>query len=314
MDSFKKLTKLRDHLQDLTLEEARSLMKACLEGRVSQVKMTAFLTAMRIKGETVEELLGIIRAIKEKMITPDPKPTALDLAPNYDGKVRTLYILPSAVAIASRAGVEITHHYARGVPVKQGTLLVDVLKGLGNNIVSDDKFVASDQRDFCPSLHSLLPLRRELGFRTFINTVEKLLSPFGARCIATSVFHRPFFEKIYHLLQELGFENFVIIKGVEGSIEPLTDKPTLYMGKDGILREFDPKEEGIELPADIKTDEVLGQSVSINRSILKGDLKGPFLNWSLLTAGFLIYAAGKAESPFHGYKIAEEEFFKSKFI
>ncbi len=307
---LRKLTKLKENLQDLTQEEAYKATLDLLEGRLSPVKASAFLTAMRIKGETAQELLGIIRALKENALPPEQFPDALDLSVNYDGKIKTLLILPSAVLIANACGLKVGYHYADRVPVKEGITLKDIFESMGYKCVDTNLFVSIHQKEFIPKLYGILPLRRELGFRTFFNVVEKLLNPFGAKKVITSLFHKPYFDKLSLLCQELGFENWVIVKGVEGGIEPFTDRPTFFkVGKDEV-RKVEPKALGLELPKNIETDDVLGASVSLNIEILEGRARREYINWAMFCASFLLLAGGLARSVKEGLELASEGYRK----
>ncbi|RLJ70457.1 anthranilate phosphoribosyltransferase [Hydrogenivirga caldilitoris] len=298
-----KLTKLKENLQDLTQEEAYEVFKAILEGKLSDIKAAAFLTAMRIKGETSEELLGVIKAIKERMNFPQKKENALDLSLNYDGKNRTVYILPSALWLCSRLGVEFTNHYALGAPTKEGVTLYEVVKELGVDI--NVSFV--DQKNYAPELYKLMPLRRELGFRSLINTVEKFLNPFQTKKIVVSIFHKPYFDKNAELLELLGIEDYTIIKGLEGGIEPLPDRPTLVKRRGKDIESIEPKSLGLEMPKEVHSENVLRDSLEINRKIIDGRERGEFFNWALYTAGVLLYAAGECESVEEGVgRVAKE--------
>ena len=295
---LRKLTKLKENLQDLTEEEAYTFWEHFLSNGLSDVKKSAFLTAMRIKGETPEELLGIIKATKKFMKFPEEKKKALDLGLNYDGKDRTIYILPSAVWMASEFGIEFTNHYALKVPTKEGVTFYEVMKKLG--FPGKVSFVS--QREYSPKLYALMPLRRELGFRSLINTIEKLLNPFRAKRLVVSIFHKPYFEKTEVLLKLLGYENYTIIKGVEGGIEPLPDRPTFLKRACGDIEKIEPKELGLELPKDVSTEDVLGSSVEINKAIIEGKERGAFFNWAVYTASILLYAYGVVESVEEGIK------------
>ena len=291
-DAFRKLTKLRENLKDLTQQESREIFAEILRGNLSQVRTSAFLTAMRIKGETPQELIGVIEAIRETMKPLSVPGDFLDLAPNYDGKVRTIYILPSALWICSKLGAEFTNHYALSVPVKEGVTLYEVVRKFGTEI--NIRFMS--QEEYAPQLFKLMDLRRELGFRTLINTVEKFLNPFSARRIVVSIFHRPYFEKNREILERLGFEDYTIIKGVEGGLEPFPDRPTYILRKGRDIEAVDPSDLGLPMPEDIKTDRVLEDSVSINRRIIEGEERGKFWGWAVFTAGVILYASGKAGS------------------
>lgn len=296
--AFKKLTKLKENLKDLTYEEAYEIFKSILEGNFSEIKTSAFLTAMRIKGETPEELKGIRDAVREFMNFPQEKVNALDLAINYDGKNRTVYILPSALWIASHFGLKFTNHFALKTPTKEGITLYEVCNALSKEL----NVSFSNQKDYCPALYKLMPLRKELGFRTLINTVEKLLNPFNTKRVIVSVFHKPYFEKYEEFLNLLEFEDYTIIKGLEGGIEPFTDRPTLIKRKGKEIEEINPEDLDIELPESVSSQNVLKDSVEINEKIIKGEERGKFFNWAVYTASILLYCGGKVESVEEGIK------------
>ena len=304
MDFIRKLTKLQGHLQDLTGEEAYLLAKSMLGREISDIKISALLTAMRIKGESVEELLGIIRALRESLKPLPPKPSHLDLSLNYDGKVKTVYILPSALVFARRCGLSMTYHWAEKVPAKMGTTLWTILEELG--LTDGDLLSVAHQREFAPELYTLLPLRRELGFRTFFNVVEKFLNPFNCSYMISSLFHKPYFEKLSSLCNEIGFKRYVLVKGLEGGIEPLPDRPTFYMVSGGEVSKIDPFKLGIKLPKKIETERVLEDSVELNREVLEGRASEEYVNWACLSAGFLLTAGGLSQSPEEGFEMAKE--------
>ncbi len=305
MDSLKKLTKLKEHLQDLTRDEAYRVAVAILEGELSGIKTAAFLTAMRIKGENHEELMGIMQALTEKVNSPKAIPDALDLSLNYDGKVKTPYILPSAIAIATACGLRITYHYAERVPAKEGVTLYSVLKELDFYRIDKDRFAVIHQKEFIRELYGLLPLRRELGFRTMFNVLEKLLNPFRAQKIITSLFHRPYFEKMYKLCSDLGFDSFLLVKGMEGGVEPLPDRPTFYRIKGMETLKVQPSELGLRMPANVQASKVLEESVELNRRILEGEAPEEFVNWTLYSASFLLLAGGLVKDLKEGIQVAE---------
>ena len=294
---LKKVLKQKDHLQNLSQQESYAIMTAVLKGELPGLKVSAFLTAMRIKGETPEELIGFIRAVREAMDGKygEEGTDSLDLATNYDGKTKTVYILPSAIHLATKAGLRFTYHYAGRVPAKEGVTLGDIFESM------DDRFAAkglrvAHQREFCKDLYKFMPLRREMGFRTFINVIEKLLNPFGSDSIITSVFHKPYMEKLQETLMLLKFKRFTIVRGVEGGIEPHPTTPTPIANGEGKIEEIDPKDLDIEMPASVETRDVLGDSLEINEKIMEGKERGRFFNWALYTAGLLLYAGGKAGS------------------
>jgi anthranilate phosphoribosyltransferase len=263
---------------------------------------------MRIKGETHEELMGVLKALKESLKNEKRIPQALDLSINYDGKIKSPYILPSAIAICTNAGVCITYHYAERVPAKEGVNLYEVLRALDFLGINKDRFAVLHQKEFVRELYDLLPLRRELGFRTLINVVEKLLNPFGAKSLITSLFHKPYFEKLDALCRELGFNRYLLIKGMEGGIEPLTDRPTLYKLKGESVSEAQARRLGLKTPKKLVSHDPFGDSLRINRDILEGRATEEFVGWALYSSAFLLLASGTVENLEEGVRVAERSY------
>ena len=305
---LKKVIKQRDNLKDLTQEESYLLMRAILKGELPQARTSAFLTAMRIKGETSEELLGFIKAVKEDMncIGESTGEGTLDIGTNYDGKVKTIYILPSAIHIARRAGLKITYHHAGRVPAKEGTTLADIFEVMGDKYVPDGIQIAH-QQEFCGSLYGLMPLRREMGFRTFINVIEKLLNPFCSSYIITSVFHKPYITRLSETLRELGFRGFAIVKGLEGGIEPYPTKPTLFIHSGGKIEEIKPQELNMEMPTSVESDDIIRDSVDVNIRIIEGKERGAFYNWAVLCSALLLTAGGITATIKEGVELSRED-------
>ncbi|RUM28645.1 MAG: anthranilate phosphoribosyltransferase [Aquifex sp.] len=306
---FKKLTKTKENLKDLSREEAYIFLKAILEKEVSEIKSSAFFTAMRIKGETAEELFGFYEALQEKMLIKNSNSVdSLDVAINYDGKVRSPYILPSAIFIALANGVKITFHGEDGIPVKEGITLHRIFKEMGIKISKNTAFKYLEkcgvsyilQRDFIPDLYALLPLRRELAFRTFLNVLEKLLNPFNSKRIITSVFHKPYLERTAELLRLLGFERWTIVRGLEGGIEPYTDRETEILTREGPLK------------VDCKIGKIPEVNLSpraqaeLNIKVLKGEEKGFFKDWAIYTGAILLFAYGKVKNFREALEISRE--------
>ena len=119
--------------------------------------------------------------------------------------------------------------------------------------------------------------------------MEKFLNPFGCKRIVVSVFHKPFFEKNEALLELLGFEDYAIVKGLEGGLEPPPDRPLMFKRKGEGLRSFDPKKLGLALPKDVSTEDVLGESVKVNAQIIEGARRDEFFNWACYTAGVILF-------------------------
>ncbi len=291
----------------LTKEEARSVFDYILKGEGDPIQISAFLTGMRMKGETPEELEGFYEAtVSRKREIGSKIENELDLGVNYDGKIKTPHILPSAVFIAMGCGVNLSSHGTEGVPAKFGPSFVRVLGKMINtegSLFIKEGFRYADKKEFVPELYNLKEIRRRLGFRTFINVIEKLLNPFNADSIITSVAHNPYFEKVYNLLNKVGFKRITVVKGVEGGIEPYPDRKTTLM-LDGELTEIDPSSYGLtsDLP---KGNLSIEEQAKLNVSIIKNE-NIAYKTWALLTSALILLASGKVSSIKEGVELSKD--------
>ena len=294
----------------ISKEEAYRTFKSILEGKEDPVHVSAFLTGMRMRGESEDELEGLYEAVRKKIkILEYKEKDRVDLALNYDGKVKTPHILPSALFIALSCGVKASSHGTKGVPAKFGTTFFEVLSEMlgilpkSEEVFSINNFVYADQSLFAEDLHKLLEIRKKLGFRTSINVIEKLLNPFLSECIITSVAHDPYFEKVLNLCKKAGFKRILIVKGVEGSIEPYPDRKTKIMLNGEFLEVVpDIYDMGTDLP---KGNFSVKEQAEINIRILKGEEKD-LSKWSVLTASLIIYTSGSVKSFEEAVQLAKD--------
>ncbi len=291
----------------ITKEEAKSVFDNILKGKGDPVQISAFLTGMRMKGETQEELEGFYEAtVSLQRDIGSRVENELDLGVNYDGKIKTPHILPSAIFIAMGCGVNMSSHGTEGVPAKFGPSFIKVLGKMINtegSLFVKEGFRYADQKEFVPELYKLKEIRKRLGFRTFINVIEKLLNPFNAENIITSVAHNPYFEKVYNLLLKAGFKRITVVKGVEGGIEPYPDRKTTLM-LNGEFMEIDPSLYGLtsDLP---KGNLNIEEQAKLNISIIKNE-NNIYKNWALLTSALLLLASGKVSSIKEGVELSKD--------
>ncbi len=314
VEYLKKIGVGKRGFKNLTYEEAYKANKKILNGEATDVQLGAFWSAMRIKYSTVEELKGFIDALREEtkfIETTDFQP--LDLATNYDGKVRSFHILPASIFIATGAGVKVVGHGSDKVPSKFGSTYYDILKEMGCDLLSDEELILKSielsgfgfyhQKYLNPKLYALLEKRREFGLRTFLNTVEKLLNPFKTTKVLVSFSHGNFVEKYLQLAKYVGFEDVFVIKGLEGGVEPFPDKETKVYTNKIFSITIHPTElnKNLNLKREISPTE----NAQICLSVLKNE-NVPFKDWAIITAGLLIYAGGKGEDIKEAIEIAED--------
>ncbi len=311
---LKKVAAGKERAKDLTYGEAFQANKDILDRKATDIQIGAFWSAMRVKYATIEELKGFIDALREETNYIDSyELNPVDLAVGYDGKNKSIHILPASIFIAAGAGAKIVGHGNEKVPSKFGITYQEVLNAMGCFILtnSDDILKALELSGFSfyhqkylnPKLASLLPKRREFGLRNFLNTIEKMLNPFRTTKVLVGVAHTQFIEKYIQIAHHVGFKDIFVIKGLEGGIEPFPNKETKVNTNKVFSLSIIPK----RLNEDIKfTQNIsLKENADICLSVLKNE-DNPFTEWALLTASLIITAYGIEDDIKNAVLLAEE--------
>ena len=301
--------------KDLTYEEAYQANQKILNGKSTDIQTGFFWGALRIKGETDEELQGFLDSFKEEtnfIELDDAQP--VDLAVPYDGKNRSIYILPASIFIATGAGAKVVGHGAEDVPSKFGITYHQILNLMGCMYLTTEEeikkaldlsgFTFYHQKYLNPKLFALLPKRQEFGLRNYINTLEKLLNPFKTTKVLIGVKHSNYVQKYIELGYFSGFKDIFVVQGLEGGIEPYPDKETkIYTTKIFSLKVI-PKD--LEMETLVKSKNLsIKDNADICLSILKNE-DNPFKNWALITASLIIVAYGLTEDLRDAIRLAEE--------
>ncbi|WP_457626521.1 anthranilate phosphoribosyltransferase [Persephonella sp.] len=316
---LKKVGAGKKRFKDLSVEEAYLAEKEIIENRATDIQIGAFWSAERIKYASVEELKGFIDLHREYMdyIETDIKP--VDIAINYDGKDRSVHILPASIFIASGAGVFLGGHGAENVPSKYGITYHQILELMGAKIpekketirksIEETGFGFAHQRVFAQKLFNLLPKRREFGLRTYHNTMERMLNPYKTDKLITGVSHPPYIQKYTHLAQHVGIKRITVFKSLEGGVEPFPNHRTEIHINDHTFTLH---------PENIKKELILKkispeENAKICLQILKNENPEcePF---AVLTASVLITAYGITDSIEKAKELAEESLFSGKAL
>lgn len=307
--------------RNLTHEEAHRAFEAILSGEASDIQVGAFLVAMRWKGVTVEELTGFANAARERATIPCLEmPGVVCIAPPHDGYETTPPLEVGAGLVAAGAGVRILILTDRAVPPRRGVTAADIVDQLGLGFTLDpgqaEKRV--EQIGFsCLSVPGMLPpllrlraVRGDIGVRTPLATVEKLILPRTA-AVVLGAQHGPVLGTAVETMASLGHPSGIALQGLEGGVvprlhkrtrgielsgkhqTPLTVEPAdfgLNMDKNPELPMFMPPPDG-EGPCD---NPILVRSSSdMIDAVLKGET-GPARNAILLTAAVILKAAGRS--------------------
>jgi anthranilate phosphoribosyltransferase len=314
------LTKAIDALasrRDLSSQEASEVLAEIMHGEVSETQIAAFLVALRTKGETVDELCGLARTMRELAAhVPTGRDDLLDTAGTGGGR-RTFNVSTTAALVAAGAGCAVAKHGNRSATSSSGS--ADLIEALGARIDLDPQGVAKCIEEagfgfmFAPAHHQatrfVVPVRRELAVRTIFNLLGPLTNPAGATRQLIGVADASFLETIAGALARLGVRRALVVAGEDGLDEVSTSAATQVVEVNGgeLTRyTLTPRDVGIDL-AD-PSDPRLGggsplENAEITQAVLAGE-QGARADLVLINAGAAIYAAGAAGSIAEGVEAA----------
>jgi anthranilate phosphoribosyltransferase len=307
---------------DLIYEESTASMKEILSGAATNAQIGAFLTALRVKGETAEEITAFTAVMKEccHRIHPRVKGRLVDTCGTGGDKIKTFNISTSAAFVVAGADIAVAKHGNRSVTSKCGS--ADVLERLGLNLSMTPEDVEKAIENvgvgfmFAPAFHPAMKYavgpRREMGIRTVFNVLGPLTNPADANTQLLGVYDPRLTEPLAYSLKSLGCEEAMIVHGVDGLDEISTIGKTIisWLREDKVTtREMIPKDFGVK-PA--KIEEIKGtnpeESAEITFKILYGccDSDDPRREIVQVNGAAAIIAAGKAEDFGYGIEVAHE--------
>ncbi|HZC80207.1 MAG TPA: anthranilate phosphoribosyltransferase [Nitrospiraceae bacterium] len=309
------ITKLADHAS-LTEQEAESVMLEIMDGAATPVQIAAYLMGLRLKGETVEEIVGSVRAMRAKalrIVVADP--LVVDTCGTGGDGAHTFNISTTAALIVAGAGLTVAKHGNRSVSSKSGS--ADVLSALGVKIDLPTERVADCINEvgvgflFAPLYHGAMKHcagpRQEMGIRTMLNLLGPLTNPAGATIQVLGVYESRLTHLLGNVLMHLGSQHCFVVHGMDGLDEiTLTTKTQISEAKGGILSNYllDPAEFGLALvPAKQFAGGTPQENAVITRDILQGR-KGPKRDIVCLNAAPTLVAGRKAENVHEGFLLA----------
>ncbi|MEI8120948.1 MAG: anthranilate phosphoribosyltransferase [bacterium] len=302
--------------QNLSEQEAGTAFDLIMSGEATQAQLGSFLTALRMKGETVDELAGASRSMRRHAVFVDPRgKPVVDTCGTGGDSLATFNISTTAAFVVAGAGVPVAKHGNRSITSKCGS--ADVLAELGVNLD-----VAPDVMEDCihevgigflfaPKLHPAMKHamgpRKELGFRTVFNLLGPLANPAGAKYQVLGVFAPELTEMFAEVLKRLGSRRVFVVHGQDGMDEiTVTGTTRISELRDGSIRtyNFDPlsvMEDYASLSSLAGGDAVMNARMS--RAILEGET-GPRRDIVCLNAAAGLIAGGKANDFADGFKLA----------
>ena len=305
--------------KDLTEEEARAAMKLMLKGEATQAQIASFLTALRMKGETLEELVGLASVLRDKAetISPDVE-NYVDLVGTGGDCTYTFNVSTTSAFVVAAAGLPVAKHGNRSISSKSGA--GDVLEALGVNIMAEPELVQKCVEKvgigfmfaqlFNKSMKYVGQARKEMGIRTVFNILGPLANPSRAKNMVVGVYDKKLTEKIATAMSQLGVERALVVSGCDNMDEiTMTGETTISEIKDKKVTTYQVKPEDFGLKS-VSLGELRGgdgtENAKITQGILKGTVQGAKRDIVLLNAGATLYVGGVAESIASGVKLAAE--------
>jgi len=303
--------------QDLTSDESMYLFELIMNGKISEIDITAILTSLKIKGETKDEILGATKIMRSKSMKISSSVNTVDTCGTGGDMSDTLNISTAASLVAASCGIKIAKHGNKSVSSKSGS--ADMLESIGYKF-SDDPKIIEDQlnrNNFCfmyaqyhhSAMKYVINVRKTLGTRTIFNLLGPLTNPANATNQLLGVYDKKWLNTHCEVLKELGSDNVMVVHGVDGLDEITLSQNTLICElKDQTINNYilDPRDIGYDY---ISLEEIKGGDPEYNAKcflkMIDGNFK-QFQNIVELNAGAAIYLAGKCSNIKEGALIANK--------
>lgn len=303
--------------EDLTYQMAEEVMDEIMSGKATEIQMSSFLTALRMKGETIEEITACAAGMRKHAVRLLHEMDVLEIVGTGGDEANTFNISTTSALVVSAAGIPVAKHGNRSVSSKCGA--ADVLEALGVKITispEESKEILNKigicfmfAQKYHSSMKYVAPVRKELGIRTVFNILGPLTNPAGANMELLGVYEEELVEPLAKVLLNLGVKRGIVAYGQDGLDEISLSAPTTCCEiRDGKLKSYvlNPEDYGFKLCE--KQDLVGGdpkENAQITRAILNGE-KGPKRDAVVLNSAACIYMAKDNITFEEAIKIAEE--------
>ena len=302
--------------EDLSYETALGVMNEIMEGKASPVQMSSYLTALSLKGETIDEITGSAEGMRAHCVKLLHDMDVLEIVGTGGDGANSFNISTTSSLVIAAGGVPVAKHGNRAASSKCGA--ADVLEALGVNIMISPERSAELLKEigicflFAQNYHIAMkyvaPIRKELGIRTVFNILGPLSNPAGANMELMGVYEEAAVEPLARVMSNLGVKRGLVVYGQDKLDEISMSAPTTVCEiRDGAFQSYviTPEQFGFERCA---KEELVGgmpeENARITKAILAGE-KGAKRNAVALNAGTALYMAGKAESMEAGVRMAE---------
>lgn len=303
--------------ENLSYEEAKAVMNEIMSGEASDVQKSAYLTALTMKGETIDEITGSAEEMRNHAVQLSHEGDVLEIVGTGGDKSDSFNISTTSSLVIASAGVPVAKHGNRAASSKSGA--ADVLESLGVKItISPQKSAELLQNIgicflFAQSYHTAMkyvgPIRKELGIRTIFNILGPLANPASANLQVMGVYDESLVEPLAKVLSNLGVKRALVVYGQDRLDEISASAETSVCEvKDGTFKSYTISPEQFGLTR-CKKEELTGgtpdENAAITKAVLAGE-QGARRTAVVLNAGAGLYVAGKADSIEAGVRLAEE--------
>ncbi|MCF7791100.1 MAG: anthranilate phosphoribosyltransferase [Victivallales bacterium] len=317
--NFDKILEKLFNNKDLETLEAKEAMLEIMSGNVPDIKLSAWLTALKMKGEAPSEISGCVSAMLEKAqkIELKNRSNAVDIVGTGGDGTHTINISTASAVVAAAAGLTVAKHGNRAVSSLSGS--ADVLSSLGVRIeIGHEKIVECLNEVglsflFAPLLHPAMkyavPVRKMLGVRTIFNLLGPLCNPSGLKNAVIGVYSAELCRQIAEAAKQLNFNNVMVVHGRDGLDEITTTTSTKICElKNNVISEYDlyPEELGVQYSeiGDIKGGDA-DENAEIIRKIFNGKITGPKKDVILLNTAAALITGNKCENWYAAIKRAD---------
>ena len=305
--------------ESLTYQEAEAVMNEIMSGEATPVQMSSYLTALSMKGETIDEITASAAGMRAHCLKLLHEMDVLEIVGTGGDGSNSFNISTTAAMVIASAGVPVAKHGNRAASSKSGA--ADVLEALGVKItVSPQKSSELLKKInicflFAQNYHIAMkyvaPIRKELGIRTVFNILGPLSNPAGANMELMGVFDESLVEPLAQVMMNLGVARGMVVYGQDKLDEISMSAPTTVCEiRDGKLTSYviTPEQVGYDrCDKEALTGGTPGENAAITRAILSGKDRGPRREAVCINAGAALYIAGKADDLESGVRLAEQQ-------
>ena len=304
--------------ESLDFDTACAVMNEMMSGEATNSQMASFLTALRMKGETIDEITACAQVMRDKAVHINTDKDILDIVGTGGDGIGTFNISTTASFIIAATGINVAKHGNRSMSSKSGS--ADCLEHLGINITISaerSKEILEEigicfmfAQGYHKSMKFVGPVRKEIGIRNVFNILGPLTNPANANMQVMGVYSEELLEPLARVLSNLGVERGMTIYGCDGMDEAtVTTKTKICEINRGEFKTYEITPQDVGLNS-YTMDDLIGGDGELNagltRDILSDKLKGAMYEIVLLNAGLGIYVGGKADTIKEGINVAKE--------